>query len=92
MRALIIHRDLMPALALLNDEQLGSLTRAACRLVADNDDQPPPDPALAFPWHVLREKLIAFGDRYDAECQRRSERARHAAAQRQRKQTRDNPR
>lgn len=86
MRALIIYRDLLPALNTLDDASLGKLIRSSLALVTEGDDQPPDDPALAFAWHVLRAKIIETGERYEAECQRRSDRARKAAEDRHRRE------
>jgi hypothetical protein len=90
MKALIIHRDLNPALLLLDDERLGRLMRAAISLVQDERDEPPPgcdtDTGLAFAWAVLREKTIDNGVRYDQACQRRIDKAHEAAAARYRQQ------
>lgn len=79
MKALIVHRDLMPALQTLPDEQLGTLMRAAMSLVSDERDEAPPDPALAFAWHVLRAKILETGQKYDEECAKRADHARRAA-------------
>jgi len=79
MRALIIHRDLMPALNTLTDAQLGQLTRCCMAYVWDERDEAPADPALAFAWHTIREKIRETGQRYDEECARRKEHARKAA-------------
>jgi hypothetical protein len=91
MKALIIHRDLNPALLMLDDERLGRLMRAAISLVQDERDEPPKgsdtDTALAFAWAVLREKTIDNGVRYDQACQKREDKAREAAATRYRNQS-----
>jgi hypothetical protein len=83
MKALIVHRDLHPALLTLDDERLGRLKRAALSLVCHERDEPPPgsdeDTGLGFAWAVLREKIIDNGVRYDEACQRRSDKAREAA-------------
>lgn len=79
MKALIIHRDLMPALRTLPDAQLGSLMRSAMCLVSDERDEAPEDEALVFPWHILRSKIIETGQKYDDECARRADHARRAA-------------
>lgn len=79
MRALIIYRDIMPALETLTDTQLGALTRAALALVQDRNE-PPDDPTLAFAWTVVREKIIEQGQKYDEAADARAERARRARA------------
>ncbi len=85
MRALIIYRDIMPALETLTDTQLGALTRAALALVQDRNE-PPDDPTLAFAWTVVREKILEQGQKYDEAADARAERARRArAAQSRRK-------
>ena len=77
MRALIIYRDIMPALETLTDTQLGALTRAALALVQDRNE-PPDDPTLAFAWTVLREKITEQGRKYDEAADARAERAARA--------------
>lgn len=79
MKALIIHRDMMPALNTLTDAHLGQLMRSALSLVNDERDEAPDEPTLAFAWITLRTKILEHGQRYDAECQRRSDHARRAA-------------
>ena len=79
MRALIIYRDIMPALETLDDQQLGALTRAALALVQDRNE-PPDDPMLAFAWTVVREKILEQGQKYDEAADARAERARRARA------------
>ncbi len=79
MRALIIYRDIMPALETLTDTQLGALTRAALALVQDRNE-PPDDPTLAFAWTVLREKITEQGRKYDEAADARAERAARARA------------
>jgi len=91
MKALIIYRDLTPALLMLDDERLGRLMRSALALVKDECDEPPKgsdtDKGLAFAWAVLREKTIDNGVRYDNACQKREDKAREAAAYRYRQQS-----
>lgn len=82
MKALIIHRDRMPALNTLTDVQLGQLMRCCMSYVYDERDEAPADPALAFAWHTIRENIRETGIRYDEECARRREHARTAAAAR----------
>ena len=80
MKALIIHRDLMPALSALPDAELGNLMRAAMNLVQHGLDEPPTNPAVAsFAWSVLREKILETGQKYEDECRRRADHARRAA-------------
>jgi len=79
MRALIIYRDIMPALETLDDQQLGALTRAAIALVQDREE-PPADTTLAFAWTVLREKITEQGRKYDEAADARAERAARARA------------
>lgn len=79
MKALIIHRDMMPALNTLSDAHLGQLTRCALSLVNDERDEAPEEPTLAFAWNILRTKILEHGRKYDEECQRRSDHARRAA-------------
>lgn len=79
MKALIIHRDMMPALDSLTDEELGQLTRAAMSLVTDGRDEAPASRSLGFAWLTLREKILEHGNRYDEACRQRSDHARRAA-------------
>jgi hypothetical protein len=91
MRALILYRDIMPALETLSDQQLGALTRAALALVQGRDE-PPDDPALTFAWTVLREKVTEQGQKYEEAAEARAERARRARrAQEERKPTQADP-
>lgn len=79
MKALIIHRDMMPALLTMRDADLGSLMRSAISLVSDERDEPPPAAELNFAWTFMRTKILEHGKKYDEECQRRSDKAREAA-------------
>lgn len=82
MKALIIHRDMMPALLSMRDADLAQIIRCSLSLVADERDEPPEDPALAFAWAVMRTKILETGKKYDEECQRRADRARTASLSR----------
>lgn len=82
MRALIIHRDLLPALTSLSDADLGQLIRSASSLVTDERDEAPENPALSFAWITIRTKILEQGQRYEEECRRRSDHAKKAIAAR----------
>ena len=78
MRALVLHRDIMPALQTLTDAQIGDLTRRVMALITAGEDNPPEDPSLHFAWNVLREKVADAGMRYELQCESKSARARKA--------------
>jgi hypothetical protein len=84
MKALIITRDLLPALLTLDNETLGRLQRSAICLVCQDRDEAPEGadtiPALMFAWTLLRERILLHGQKYDDECERRRDRARIASA------------
>lgn len=73
MRALVLHRDIMPAIQTLTDAQIGDLTRRAFALVTAGEDNPPEDPALQFAWNVLREKISDAGMRYEKLTSKRAD-------------------
>jgi hypothetical protein len=83
MRALIVTKDLLPALLTLDDPTLGSLMRSAVCLVAHERDEAPDgadaNSALMFAWTCLREKILLHGIKYEEECERRRDHARKAA-------------